>query len=146
MFSHDEPFSIEKILRPAVVVPESKRVDRMLQELRSQRYYMAIVIAEFVGVSNLVNSEDILELIVSEIEDKYDDEEDRNIRQLSRHTFTIRTLSPIEDFNEAFITHFRDEEVVTIGGLVMQAFGNLPARGEAIDIDGYNSKVAMADN
>lgn len=144
--SHDEPFSIEKILRPAVVVPESKRVDRMLKEFRSQRYHMAIVIDEFGGVSGLVTIEDILELIVGEIEDEYDDEEDRDIRQLNRHTFTIRALTPIEDFNEVFNTHFSDEEVDTIGGLVMQAFGHLPARGEAIGIDGYNFKVAMADS
>lgn len=146
MLSHDEPFSIEKILRPAVVVPESKRVDRMLKEFRSQRYHMAIVIDEFGGVSGLVTIEDILELIVGEIEDEYDDEEDRDIRQLNRHTFTIRALTPIEDFNDVFNTHFSDEEVDTIGGLVMQAFGHLPARGEAIDIDGYNFKVAMADS
>ncbi|MBG6247546.1 MULTISPECIES: CNNM family magnesium/cobalt transport protein CorC [Enterobacterales] len=146
MLRHDEPFSIDKILRPAVVVPESKRVDRMLKEFRSQRYHMAIVIDEFGGVSGLVTIEDILELIVGEIEDEYDDEEDRDIRQLNRHTFTIRALTPIEDFNEVFNTHFSDEEVDTIGGLVMQAFGHLPARGEAIDIDGYNFKVALANS
>ena len=79
MSSESEPFSIEKVLRPAVVVPESKRVDRMLKEFRSQRYHMAIVIDEFGGVSGLVTIEDILELIVGEIEDEYDDEEDRDI-------------------------------------------------------------------
>ncbi|MGL9774009.1 MAG: CNNM family magnesium/cobalt transport protein CorC [Sodalis sp. (in: enterobacteria)] len=146
MLSHDEPFSIKKILRPAVVVPESKRVDRMLKEFRSQRYHMAIVIDEFGGVSGLVTIEDILELIVGEIEDEYDDEKDRDIRQLNRYTFTVRALTPIEDFNEVFNTHFSDEEVDTIGGLVMQAFGHLPARAEGIDIDGYNFKVAMADS
>ncbi|RWR00787.1 magnesium/cobalt efflux protein CorC [[Pantoea] beijingensis] len=146
MSSESEPFSMEKVLRTAVVVPESKRVDRMLKEFRSQRYHMAIVIDEFGGVSGLVTIEDILELIVGEIEDEYDDEEDRDIRQLSRHTYTIRALTPIEDFNEVFETHFSDEEVDTIGGLVMQAFGHLPARGESIEIDGYQFKVAMADS
>ncbi len=146
MLSNSEPFSMEKVLRPAVVVPESKRVDRMLKEFRSQRYHMAIVIDEFGGVSGLVTIEDILELIVGEIEDEYDDEEDRDIRQLNRHTFTIRALTPIEDFNDVFNTHFSDEEVDTIGGLVMQAFGHLPARGETIEIDGYSFKVAMADS
>lgn len=86
MRSDAEPFSMEKVLRPAVVVPESKRVDRMLKEFRSQRYHMAIVIDEFGGVSGLVTIEDILELIVGEIEDEYDDEEDIDFRQLSRHT------------------------------------------------------------
>lgn len=107
MRSDAEAFSMDKVLRQAVVVPESKRVDRMLKEFRSQRYHMAIVIDEFGGVSGLVT---------------------------------------IEDFNEAFGTHFSDEEVDTIGGLVMQAFGHLPARGETIDIDGYQFKVAMADS
>jgi magnesium and cobalt transporter len=146
MSSGSSPFSVEKVLRQAVVVPESKRVDRMLKEFRSQRYHMAIVIDEFGGVSGLVTIEDILELIVGEIEDEYDDEEDRDIRQLSRHTYTIRALTPIEDFNDVFETSFSDEEVDTIGGLVMQAFGHLPARGESIEIDGYQFKVAMADS
>ncbi|RXY55908.1 magnesium/cobalt transporter CorC [Klebsiella pneumoniae] len=146
MRSDAEAFSMEKVLRPAVVVPESKRVDRMLKEFRSQRYHMAIVIDEFGGVSGLVTIEDILELIVGEIEDEYDEEEDIDFRQLSRHTWTVRALASIEDFNDAFDTHFSDEEVDTIGGLVMQAFGHLPARGESIDIDGYQFKVAMADS
>ena len=146
MRSDAEAFSMDKVLRQAVVVPESKRVDRMLKEFRSQRYHMAIVIDEFGGVSGLVTIEDILELIVGEIEDEYDEEDDIDFRQLSRHTWTVRALSSIEDFNEAFGTHFSDEEVDTIGGLVMQAFGHLPARGETIDIDGYQFKVAMADS
>ncbi|ERT13417.1 CNNM family magnesium/cobalt transport protein CorC [Photorhabdus temperata] len=140
------PFSIDKVLRQAVVVPESKRVDRMLKEFRSLRYHMAIVIDEFGGVSGLVTIEDILELIVGEIEDEYDEEEDVDIRALSRHTYTVRALTQIEDFNEAFGTQFSDEEVDTIGGLVMQAFGHLPARGESVDINGYLFKVAMSDS
>ncbi|MFP1738942.1 CNNM family magnesium/cobalt transport protein CorC [Lonsdalea iberica] len=146
MRSDSEPFSMDKVLRPAVVVPESKRVDRMLNEFRSLRYHMAIVIDEFGGVSGLVTIEDILELIVGEIEDEYDDEEDRDIRHLTRQTYTVRALTPIEDFNESFSTQFSDEEVDTIGGLIMQAFGHLPARGETIELDGYQFKVAMADS
>jgi magnesium and cobalt transporter len=146
MRTASEPFSIDKVLRNAVVVPESKRVDRMLKEFRSQRYHMAIVVDEFGGVSGLVTIEDILELIVGEIEDEYDDEEDLDIRQLSRHTYTVRALASIEDFNEVFNTNYSDEGVDTIGGLVMQSFGHLPARGETIEIDGYSFKVAMADS
>lgn len=146
MSKDSQPFSIDKVLRPTVVVPESKRVDRMLKEFRSQRYHMAIVIDEFGGVSGLVTIEDILELIVGEIEDEYDDVEDRDVRQLSRHTFTVRALTPIEEFNEIFSTNFSDEEVDTIGGLIMQAFGHLPSRGEIITIDEYQFKVAMADS
>ncbi|MGK2946584.1 MAG: CNNM family magnesium/cobalt transport protein CorC [Candidatus Malihini olakiniferum] len=146
MRSDTVPFKIEQVFRPAVVIPESKRVDRMLHEFRSMRYHMAIVIDEFGGVSGLVTIEDILELIVGEIEDEYDDEEDRDILQLNRHTYTVRALTPIEYFNEVFSTQFSDDEVDTIGGLVMQAFGHLPARGETIDISGYLFKVAMADS
>ena len=141
-----EPLQLEKILRPTVIVPESKRVDRLLKEFREERYHMAIVVDEFGGVSGLVTIEDILELIVGEIEDEYDEEEDIDFSQLSRHTWTVRALASIEDFNDAFDTHFSDEEVDTIGGLVMQDFGHLPARGESIDIDGYQFKVAMADS
>ncbi|GAA0325587.1 CNNM family magnesium/cobalt transport protein CorC [Morganella psychrotolerans] len=146
MRSDSEEFSIAKVLRHAVVVPESKRVDRLLKEFRSQRYHMAIVIDEFGGVSGLVTIEDILELIVGEIEDEYDDEDDVDIRQLSLHSYSVRALTQIEDFNDAFGTHFSDEEVDTVGGLVMQAFGHLPTRGETIEIDNYMFKVAMADS
>ncbi|EGT3621310.1 CNNM family magnesium/cobalt transport protein CorC [Morganella morganii] len=146
MRSDSEEFSIDKVLRQAVVVPESKRVDRLLKEFRSQRYHMAIVIDEFGGVSGLVTIEDILELIVGEIEDEYDDEDDVDIRQLSLHSYSVRALTQIEDFNDAFGTRFSDEEVDTVGGLVMQAFGHLPTRGETIEIDNYLFKVAMADS
>ncbi|KMV73762.1 magnesium/cobalt efflux protein CorC, partial [bacteria symbiont BFo2 of Frankliniella occidentalis] len=145
MRSDAEAFSIEKVLRPVVVVPESKRVDRMLKEFRSQRYHMAIVIDEFGGVAGLVTIEDILELIVGEIEDEYDDVEDADVRQLNRHTYTVRALMSIDDFNQQFDTNFSDDEVDTVGGLVMQSFGHLPARGESITIDGYQFKVAVAD-
>ncbi|OTA18103.1 magnesium and cobalt efflux protein [Xenorhabdus vietnamensis] len=146
MRTNAEPFSIDKVLRQAVVVPESKRVDRLLKEFRSQRYHMAIVIDEFGGVSGLVTIEDILELIVGEIEDEYDDDEDNDIRALSLHSYSVRALTQIEDFNDIFCTNFSDEEVDTIGGLVMQAFGHLPSRGESITIDGYLFKVAMSDS
>lgn len=107
---------------------------------------MAIVIDEFGGVSGLVTIEDILELIVGEIEDEYDDEDDIDIRQLSKHAYSVRALTQIDDFNKAFGTRFNDEEVDTIGGLVMQAFGHLPARGEIITIDSYIFKITMADS
>lgn len=145
MRSDADTFSIEKVLRPVVVVPESKRVDRMLKEFRSQRYHMAIVIDEFGGVAGLVTIEDILELIVGEIEDEYDDVEDADVRQLNRQTYTVRALMSIDDFNQQFATNFSDDEVDTVGGLVMQSFGHLPARGESITIDGYQFKVAVAD-
>ncbi|CAD6507553.1 CNNM family magnesium/cobalt transport protein CorC [Candidatus Profftia tarda] len=146
MQSSAEPFSINKVLRAAVVVPESKRVDRMLKEFRSQRYHMAIVIDEFGGVSGLVTIEDILELIVGEIDDEYDEVEDRDIRQISRKIYTVRALIQIKDFNASFGTHFRYDEVDTLGGLIMQAFGHLPARGESIVIENYQFKAAIVDS
>ena len=138
-------FDLKKILRPTVIVPESKRVDHMLKEFRMQRYHMAIAIDEFGGVSGLVTIEDILELIVGDIEDEYDEVEDRDVRRLSPLVYTVRALTPVEDFNEIFATHFSDDEMDTIGGLVMQHFGRLPLRGESIIIDGYQFKVTIVD-
>lgn len=138
-------FDLKKILRPTVVVPESKRVDHMLKEFRMERYHMAIAIDEFGGVSGLVTIEDILELIVGDIEDEFDEIEDRDIRRLSPQVYTVRALTPVEDFNDVFKTDFSDEEMDTIGGLVMQHFGRLPLRGESITIDGYQFKVTIAD-
>ncbi|MCX8573654.1 MULTISPECIES: CNNM family magnesium/cobalt transport protein CorC [unclassified Gilliamella] len=138
-------FDLKKILRPTVVVPESKRVDHMLKEFRMERYHMAIAIDEFGGVSGLVTIEDILELIVGDIEDEFDEIEDRDIRRLSPQVYTVRALTPVEDFNDVFKTDFSDEEMDTIGGLVMQHFGRLPLRGESITIEGYQFKVTIAD-
>lgn len=140
-----ESFDMSKILRPAVVVPEAKRVDHMLKEFRMQRYHMAIAIDEFGGVSGLVTIEDVLELIVGDIEDEYDEVEDRDIRKLSPANYTVRALTSIEDFNEVFATDFSDEDVDTVGGLVMQQFGRLPVKGETTVINGYQFKVILVD-
>ncbi|KLN64297.1 MULTISPECIES: CNNM family magnesium/cobalt transport protein CorC [Vibrio] len=144
--SGSEPFDIEQVIRPAVVVPESKRVDRLLKEFREERYHMSIVVDEFGGVSGLVTIEDILEEIVGEIEDEFDDEEELDIRKLSKHTFAVKALTTIEEFNDTFGTSFSDEEVDTVGGMVMTAFGHLPSRGEVVEIERYNFKVTSADN
>ncbi|OOF89203.1 magnesium/cobalt efflux protein [Rodentibacter ratti] len=141
-----EEFDIPKLLRPAVIVPESKRVDRMLKDFRSERFHMAIVVDEFGAVSGLVTIEDILEQIVGDIEDEFDEEEIADIRQLSRHTYAVRALTDIDDFNEQFKTNFDDEEVDTIGGLVMKAFGYLPKRGEEITLENLQFKVTSADS
>ncbi|WP_392561804.1 CNNM family magnesium/cobalt transport protein CorC [Orbus sturtevantii] len=141
----EKSFDMQKILRQAVVVPEGKRVDQMLKEFRMQRYHMAIAIDEFGGVSGLVTIEDILELIVGDIEDEYDEIEDRDIRKLSSSTYTVRALTNIEEFNEIFNTNFSDEDVDTVGGLVMQQFGRLPVKGETTTILGYQFKVVLVD-
>ena len=144
--SNAEEFDLLPLLRPAVIVPESKRVDRMLKDFRSERFHMAIVVDEFGAVSGLVTIEDILEQIVGDIEDEFDEEEVVNIRELSRHTYAVRALTDIDDFNQQFNTDFEDEEVDTIGGVVMQAFGYLPKRGEEITVDNINFKVTSADS
>lgn len=140
-----DKFDLKKILRPAVIVPEGKRVDQMLKEFRAQRYHMAIAIDEFGSVSGLVTIEDILELIVGEIEDEYDEIEDRDIRYISPSLYSVRALTLIEDFNDVFNTHLSDDEMDTVGGFVMQQLGHLPVRGETITIHGYQFKVAMVD-
>ncbi|MDO9959922.1 CNNM family magnesium/cobalt transport protein CorC [Glaesserella parasuis] len=144
--SDSEPFNMAEILRPAVIVPESKRVDRMLKEFRSERFHMAIVVDEFGAVSGLVTIEDILEQIVGDIEDEFDEEEIEPIRQLSQHTYAVLALTDIERFNQQFAIEFDDEEVDTVGGLVMQAFGHLPKRGEEIELGGMMFKITSADS
>lgn len=146
LLPNSEPYSIEKIIRPAVVVPESKRVDRLLKEFQEDRYHMAIVVDEFGGVSGVVTIEDILEEIVGDIEDEYDDNEEHEIRQLNKHTFAVRALTTLEDFNEFFQTDYSDEDVDTIGGLVMTNLGHLPTRGEEVDINNLHFKVTAADS
>lgn len=145
--SSDEPFSLSRVIRPAVVVPESKRVDVLLKEFRSQRYHMAIVVDEYGGVSGLVTIEDILEEIVGEIEDEFDHDsaEETEIRKVGNTVYMVKALTPIEDFNEEFNTDFSDEEFDTVGGLVSHAFGHLPERNESIIIEGIEFKVINAD-
>ncbi|MGL5291927.1 MAG: CNNM family magnesium/cobalt transport protein CorC [Vibrionaceae bacterium] len=139
-------FNIDEILRPAVVVSENKRVNRLLKEFQEERYHMAIVVDEFGGVSGVVTIEDILEEIVGEIDDEYDDDEEQEIRPLAHNTFLVKALTTLEFFNEKFGTEFSDEEVDTIGGLVITTFGHLPSRGEEITIGNFVFKVTAADN
>ncbi|OOH89798.1 magnesium/cobalt efflux protein [Pasteurellaceae bacterium 15-036681] len=144
--SDADAFELDKILRPAVIVPESKRVDRMLKEFRSERFHMAIVVDEFGAVSGLVTIEDILEQIVGDIEDEFDEEEIEPIRQLSQHSYAVLALTDIEKFNQQFATEFDDDEVDTVGGLVMKSLEHLPKRGEEIELQGIQFKVTSADS
>ncbi len=138
-------FKIEDLLRPTVVVPESKRLNVLLREFRENRNHMAIVIDEYGGVAGLVTIEDVLEEIVGEIEDETDAESDRYIRRISDEDFFIKALTPIDDFNDYFGTRFSDEEFDTIGGLVIQALGHMPTRNEVAVIDRFEFKVINAD-
>ncbi|MEZ5543027.1 MAG: transporter associated domain-containing protein [Pseudomonadota bacterium] len=138
--------NLRDILRPAVFVPESKRLNVLLKEFRASRNHMAIVVDEYGGVAGMVTIEDVLEQIVGEIEDEHDVEEDYTIRRHSEVHYTIKALTPIEDFNEYFGTTFSDEEFDTIGGLVVHQLGHLPKRGERTVIDNLLFKVLRADN
>src|SRR5690606_38594073 len=128
-------YNIKEILRPATCVPESKRLNVLLKEFRSNRNHMAIVIDEYGGVAGMVTIEDVLEQIVGDIEDEYDfDETEDNIIRDASGRYRVKALTEIADFNEALGTHFSDEEYSTIGGLVVSKFGHLPKRGEQITI------------
>ena len=140
-----DEFDICSLLRPTVMVPESKRLNILLTEFREKRNHMAIVIDEYGGVAGLVTIEDVLEEIVGEIEDETDAEEDMFIRKISEDDFFIKALTPIEDFNEHFSTDLSDEEFDTIGGLVIQAFGHMPARNEVTTINDFEFKGINAD-
>ena len=139
-------FNVRDILRPAVFIPESKRLNVLLREFRSSRNHMAIVVDEYGGVSGLVTIEDVLEQIVGEIEDEHDFDEESLIRKFSDSRYTVKALTPIEDFNDHFGSKFSDEEYDTIAGLVIQGFGRLPKRGESVQVGAFRFKVLHADN
>ena len=136
---------VTELLRQTVVVPESKRLNVLLQEFRAKRNHMAIVIDEYGGVAGLVTIEDVLEEIVGEIEDETDAQEDQFIRKISDQDYFVKALTPIDDFNDYFEANFSEEEFGTIGGLVLQAFGHLPSRNEVTTIENFEFKVINAD-
>jgi magnesium and cobalt transporter len=138
-------FNVREVLRPAVFIPESKRLNILLKEFRSSRNHMAIVVDEYGGVSGIVTIEDVLEQIVGEIEDEHDVEEDAYIIEHSPTHYTVNALTFIEDFNEYFNTRFSDDGFDTIGGLVTNRIGHLPKRGERVTIDNMLFKVARAN-
>ena len=140
-------FDLRDMLRPAVFVPESKRLNVLLREFRVSRNHMAIVVDEYGGVAGLVTIEDVLEQIVGDIEDEYDfDEVGDNIRLDQNGRYRVKATTEIEDFNEAFATHFSDDEFDTVGGLVIRHFGRLPKRGEAVELEGLKIQVLRADS
>ena len=141
----DRKFDMDDAMRPAVYIPESKRLNVLLREFRENRNHMAIVVDEYGGVAGLVTIEDVLEQIVGEIDDEHDIEEGRDIRNLSNREYVVKARTPIEDFNEYFNTNFSDEEFDTIGGLVIKSFGHLPKRGESGEIANIGFRVLRAD-
>ncbi|MGB1263483.1 MAG: HlyC/CorC family transporter [Cognaticolwellia sp.] len=142
----DEAFTIAKIIRPAIIVPESKKVDPLLKEFRQQRYHMAIVVDEYGGVSGVVTIEDILELIVGEIEDETDDALEEDIKYLAGQVYQVKSLTDLADFNSYFNLQFNESDADTIGGIVIQQFGHMPKKGEKISINKVIFKVTAADS
>lgn len=142
----DKKLNIREVLRPAVFVPESKRLNVLLKEFKSTRNHIAIVVDEYGGVAGMVTIEDVLEQIVGEIEDEHDFDEDAFIYEHSKELATVKAMTPIDDFNENFKTKFTDNEFDTIGGIVMNALGHVPKRGEIIIIDGLEFKILRSSN
>ena len=146
-YAGEEEFNVRDMLRPAVFVPESKRLNVLLREFRANRNHMAIVVDEYGGVAGLVTIEDVLEQIVGEIEDEYDlDETEDHILQEGPNRWRVKAPTEIAAFNEMMGTAFSDEDFDTVGGLVLHRFGRLPKRGESVAIDGLRFTVLRADS
>ncbi len=140
-----DDLKIRDILRPAVIIPESKRLNVLLKDFREFKNHIAIIVDEYGGVSGMVTIEDVLEEIVGDIEDEYDIEDENSIIELGENQYTINSLTPIDEFNEYFSVHLNDEEFDTIGGVVMNAFGHFPMRNEEITIEQFHFKVLKSD-
>ncbi|EDY86074.1 CBS domain containing protein [gamma proteobacterium HTCC5015] len=141
-----EEFALDDILRQVVIIPESKRLITLLNEFRSSRNHLAMVVDEYGGVSGLVTIEDVLEVIVGEIDDEHDSEEDHYIRPHRKGHYTVHALTEIEEFNAFFKTTLSDEDADTIGGYVMRLLGHVPKRGEQVESEGILFTVLGADS
>ena len=141
------PGSVRELLRPAVLIPESKKLNVLLREFRQSRNHMAIVIDEYGGVAGLVTIEDVLEEIVGEIDDEHDEAEDEAVLIAAQADgqYVVDALTPTDDFNERFSADFDDDEYDTIGGLVTAAIGHLPEAGEELTLGRFVFRVARAD-
>jgi magnesium and cobalt transporter len=140
-----ERFDIREYMRPAVFVPESKRLNMLLKEFRRNRNHMAMVVDEYGGVSGLVTIEDVIEQIVGEIDDEFDVEDDQNIRKEAERQFSVRGVTRLDEFNDFFGTQLAEDGFDTIAGLVMKQLGRLPRRGESLALDGLELRVVRAD-
>ena len=146
-FFSGKEFDLRDSLRPAVFVPESKRLNVLLREFRASRNHMAIVVDEYGGVAGLVTIEDVLEQIVGDIEDEYDfDETEDNIVLDNAGRYRVKAATEIADFNEAFETSFNDDDYNTVGGLIMHQLGRLPKRNEVLMLDNLRIQVLRADS
>lgn len=141
------PLDLKNMLRPAVVIPESKRLNMLLRDFRASRNHMAIVVDEYGGVSGLITIEDVLEEIVGEIDDEHDEAEEAPIKLLGDNHYQINALTEVEDFNIAFECDFSDEGYDTVGGLVLAEFGRVPEHGEQVLLaERFRFRVTEADS
>lgn len=138
-------FEMRDVLRPVVFIPESKRLDVLLQEFRLNHNHMAMVVDEYGRIIGLITIEDVLEQIVGEIEDEYDVEDTPSISQQPNGSYTVKALTTVEEFNEYFKCAIDPENIETVGGLVTRAFGHLPKRGESVTIEGFVFTVLRTD-
>ena len=139
-------FDIKDMMRSTVFIPESKRVNVLLREFRMSRNHMAIVVDEYNGIAGLVTIEDVIEEIIGEIEDEHDHGDNEvNINIHDNNRYTVKALTPINEFNQFFDTKIQDDEYETVGGFVINAFGYLPKRGETTNFDKFAIKVLRAD-
>ena len=142
-----EEVRVREMLRPAVFIPESKRLNDLLRQFRANRNHIAIVVDEYGGVSGLVTIEDVLEQIVGEIDDEFDfDEAEDNILADKDGRHRVRALTEIEDFNQHFAAALPEDDADTIGGLVINRMGRVPKRGEVVAIAGFKFQVLRADS
>jgi magnesium and cobalt transporter len=140
-------FDLAEVIRPAVLIPESKRLNILLRDFRASRNHMAIVVDEYGGVSGLITIEDVLEEIVGEIDDEHDEEEEALVTALGEQRFHVQALMPIAEFNETFGSELSDEDYDTIGGLLLSEFGRVPEHGETVMLDDrFEFKVTASDN
>jgi magnesium and cobalt transporter len=146
-YASEQEFNVREMLRPAVFIPGSKRVNVLLREFRASRNHMAIVVDEYGGVAGLVTIEDVLEQIVGDIEDEYDfDEASDNILLESTGRYRVKAITQISDFNAAFNTRFPDQDFDTVGGMIIAHLGRLPKRGETLIVEGIRFQVLRADS
>lgn len=141
----DQAFDVTRWLRPATFIPESKRLNTLLKELRLSRNHLAVVVDEYGGLTGLITIEDVLEEIVGEIDDEFDAAEAGPIQQQDPGVYHLRALTRIDEFNEFFHSSLEDQHYDTVGGLVMYALGHLPRRGEVVSVDGFQFRVLQAD-
>ncbi|HNC53650.1 MAG TPA: transporter associated domain-containing protein [Accumulibacter sp.] len=143
----EDHFNLREWVRPAVFIPEFKRLDVLLREFRVSRNHMAIVIDEYAGIAGLITIEDVLEQIVGEIEDEYDfDEADDNVQLDPNGLYRVKAHTELADFNAAFGTSFSDDKCLTVGGLILHRLGRVPQFNETTVIDGLSFQVLRADS